>query len=416
MKQRKRIALLGTAALAGCLLWIVHPGGNSAKALVEGLNGPDAVECFSQLRQWEDEKVDAAILEGTRHASARVRGQCARLLGQRQDVTMVSALTPLLSDKDLAVRNQAARSLLPLLDDDEVIELLRTSRLSANSQMVMLGAMLREPTALTNKNLLDWARDRNHSTEVRQGCYVVLRTHHNPCFGEKKAEKEQMPAMLAARGRIQQRSHEDAVDPSCPIEVRCAALPLNAILRGPSAYDEMLGFLKAPEPLLREAGLMALAYTQDGRAWPLFCQLVVDSQQSPDFRVAALNGLRYLAKTLSKEKEAFPILCKLAEDTSNPVPLRGAALGSLRHYRFELEAMRIARQALGDKHPLVRGKAAYSLSVLGDWNAPLDSPLWLQPSLDEVKKAQASETDPEAKCAMDSAICSLETRIANRGK
>ena len=412
----KRIALLGTACLVGGLLWVARPANSSAPALVEGLNGADAVECFSQLRQLEDEKTDEAIIAGTKHASARVRGQCARLLGQRQDVTMVSVLTPMLSDKEPAVRNQAARSLLPLLDDEQVVELLATSELSAGSQMVMLGALLRDPLAMTNKNLIAWALDRRHTPEVRSGCYQALRTHHNPCFGEKKGDKEQLPAVLSARARIQQQSHEDALDKACPIEVRCCALTLNATLRGAEAYNEMLGFLKAPEPQLREASLMALAYTEDARTWPLFSGLVLDTQQTDGFRVGALAGLRFVSKKQKKEKEAFPLFCKVVEENTNPVAVRAAALGYLRPYRFELEAMRIARQALGEKDAAIRLKAAHSLSGLGDWNAPLDSPLWLQPSLDLVKAAQAKETDPEAKCAMDSAICSLEARIANRGK
>jgi HEAT repeat protein len=417
VKDKKGIALLAIAVIVGSLLWVVaRPSGNSAQALIEGLNGTDAVECFSQLRQLEDDKTDTAIIEGTRHASARVRGQCARLLGQRQDVTMVSVLTPMLSDPDQAVRNQAARSLLPLLDDEEMVELLRTSKLPNSSQIVMLGAALRDPVAITNKNLLDWTLDRSHSSELRQGCYGVLRTHHSPCFGDKKSEKEQLPAVLAARARIQQQSREDAVDRACPLEVRCSALPLYATLQGPSAYDETLGFLKSPEPLLREAALMALAYTEDGRAWPLFCRLAVDSHQPERFRIATLSGLRHLAKKLGHEKAAFPLFCKVIEDINNPAPVRAAALGHLRPYRFEPEAMRIARQALTEKQPLMRVKAANSLAGLGDWNAPLDSPLWLQPSLDLVKAARTSESDPDAKCAMDSAIRSLESRIANRGK
>lgn len=412
----KRTALLAVALLAGGLLWVARPGGNSAQDLVEGLNGADAVECFSQLRQLEDEKADAAIIGGTKHASARVRGQCARLLGQRQDVTMVSILTPMLSDPDQAVRNQAARSLLPLLDDDEMVELLRTSSLPNSSQIVMLGAALRDPVAITNKNLLDWALDRSHTSELRQGCYGVLRSHHSPCFGEKKSEKEQLPAVRAARARMQQQSYEDAVDRACPIEVRCSALPLYATLRGPAAYEDTLGFLKSPEPPLREAALMALAYTEDGRAWPLFCRLVMDTHQPDRFRIGTLAGLRHLAKKLGQEKVAFPLFCKVVEDAANPPAVRAAALGHLRPYRFEREALRIARQAIAEKHPLMRAKAAYCLAGLGDWNAPLDSPLWLQPSLDLVKAARAEETDAEAKCSMDSAICSLESRIANRGK
>lgn len=404
----KRIALLGAVFLVGGLLWVARPAGGSARALVEGLNGRDAVECFSQLRQLEDEKTDEAIIEGTKHSSARVRGQCARLLGQRQDVTMVSVLTPMLSDQDPSVRTQAARSLLPLLDDEQVVELLATSDLSAGSQMVMLGALLRDPLTLTNKNLVDWALDRRHTPEVRSGCYLVLRTHHSPCFGNKE--------QLAARTRIQQQSHQDVLDKACPIEVRCSALALNATLRGTSAYNEMLGFLKAPEPQLREASLMALAFTEDARAWPLFCGLVLDTHQADGFRVNTLAALRFVSRKQKKEKEAFPIFCKVAESTTNPVPVRAAALGYLRTYRFELEAMRIARRALEEKDAAIRLKAAYCLSGLGDWNAPLDSPLWLQPSLDLVKAAQAKETDPAAKCAMDSAICSLESRIANRGK
>lgn len=412
----KRIAVIGTAVLAGGLLWAVRPANHSAQALVEGLNGPDAVNCFSELRLMEDEKTDEVIVAGTKHTSARVRGQCARLLGQRQDVTMTAVLAPLLSDPDPSVRNQAARSLLPLLDDEEMLELLRGDKLPTASQIIMVGTLLRDPTALANKDLLNWMLDRNHSDEIRSGCYMLLRSHHSPNFGEKKAEKEQLPAVLAARQRILKQAHQDACDKSCNEEVRRAALPLFAALTGPSAYPEMLTFLEAPEPALREASLVALAATHEPKAWPLFCRLALDRHQAPGFRIATLNGLRFLARGLGKEKEAFPILCRIAESQQEAAEVRAAAVSGWRPYRFEPEALRIARQLLREKEPLLRAKGALCLSGLGDWNAPLDSPFWLEPSLKVVKEQLAVESDADARCAMQSAVCTLEQRIANRGK
>jgi HEAT repeat protein len=414
----KRMAVLATAVLAGGLLWAVRPANVSATTLVEGLNGPDAVNCFSELRQMEDEKTDEAIVAGTKHSSARVRGQCARLLGQRQDVTMAAILAPMVSDPDPSVRNLAARSLLPLLDDEEMVELLRSDKLPPASQIVMLAALLRDPLAITNAPLLDWALDRAHPTDVRVGCYVNLRSHHCPNFGEKKAEKEQLAEVLAARQRIIQQARADAYDGDCPEEVRCAALPLYAALSGPAVYDEVLAFLKHPLPALREASLLALASTHDARTWGLFCKLAVDSRQPLGFRLSSLHGLRYLARGLGKEKEkeAFPILCRVAEDRKEPVEVRSVALASLRPYRFEQEAMRIARAAMQAPEPLLRQKAAFCLAGLGDWNAPPESPFYLEPSLKLVQDSLAKESDAEAKCAMQGAVCSLEGRIANRGK
>lgn len=412
----KRIAVFGTAVLAGGLLWVARPADRSAQALVEGLNGRDAVNCFSELRAMEDEKTDAVIVAGTKHPSARVRGQCARLLGQRQDVTMAGVLAPLLSDPDPSVRNQAARSMLPLLDDQEMLELLRSNKLPPASQIIMVGTLLRDPAAITNKDLLDWMLDREHSDEIRSGCFSLLRNHHAPAFGDKTAEKEQLPAVLAARQRILQQAHQDLYDKACSQEIRGSALSLYAALSGPKAYPEVLTFLKAPEPAQREACLVALVATHEPKAWPLFCQLAVDGHQSLGFRIATLGGLRHLARRLAKEKEAFPILCRIAEDPGEPAELRATALSGLRPYRYEREALRIAKQSLQEKEPVLRAKAAYCLSGLGDWNAPLDSPFWLEPSLKVVKERLAVESDAEAKCAMQSAVCSLETRIANRGK
>ncbi|MBX3172113.1 MAG: hypothetical protein KF760_32210 [Candidatus Eremiobacteraeota bacterium] len=413
----KRIAVLGTALLAGGILWLGRPaGGHSAQALVEGLNGPDAVNCFAELRQLEDEQTDAAIIAGTKHTSARVRGQCARLLGQRQDVTMAARLAPMLSDPEPIVRNQAARSLLPLLDDEETVELLRSTKLDPGSQLVMVGALLRDPVAITNKPLLDWLLDASHNSEVRVGCYVALRRYRCPEFGQKQSEKEQLPAVLAARRRIIQQVHDEARDASCEEAVRCAALPLYAALTGSTAYEEMLTFMQAPQPALREASLLALAETRDPRAWPLFCKLAGDTRQAPGFRVEALKGLRHMARAPGKKKEVFPLFCRVAQNTNEPPVIRAAALSSLRAYRFDAEALRIARESLTEQEPLVREKAAQCLSELGDKNASKDSPVWLEPSLELVKVALARETDPGAKCAMQSAICSLEGRLASRGK
>ncbi|MFN8608037.1 MAG: hypothetical protein U0931_10940 [Vulcanimicrobiota bacterium] len=411
------VAALAAAVLFS-LVWVTGPArrARTPQALVEGLAGSDAVNCFAELNQNEDESVTAAIIAGTRHRRARVRSQCARLLGQRQDVELVSALTPLLADSDTGVSNSAARALVPLLDDEELLSLLRDSHLTPASQLVMAATLLRDPTTLTNTAFVDWLLDRSHSSETRRGAYQAIRARHSPCYGEKKLEKENLPAVLTARQRILVQARQDGFDPACEESVRCSALPLYATLRGSSAYSELLPVLKADSPQLREAALVAIGASKDERALALFTQIARDSAEMDSFRMVALAGLRARIQAGNQDAEIFKLFCQLAQDKQQATPVRAAAMGSLRVFRFDPEALAIARQGLSDKEPSVRQRAAIAVAALGDKNARLGERNALEPSLIQLKLALAVEGDAEARCALEGAVCTLQGRIASRGK
>lgn len=414
----KRIGIaVVLAALLGSLVWASLPSSRrTPEQLVEGLSGSDAVNCASELRQNEDEAFTQAIVEGTKSPKARVRAQCARLLGQRQDVELASALTPLLSDKDPAVSTQAARALVPLLDDDELLELMRNPQLPAASQLAVANVLLRNAAVLANGPFVDWLLDRGHTAEVRQGAYQILRAHHSPCYGERKSEKEQLAQVLAARQRIAKQARQDAFDPACDETVRCAALPLYAVLVGAPAYSEVLPFLKSDSEPLRQACLVSLAATKDPRRLELFFRFAQDRHEAESLRVQALGGLRGMVADGAKDERIFGLFCKYAVDPEQPAKVRAISVGSLRAYRLTPGALEAARQALHDKDPLVRQKAALAVGGLGDNNAKFGDANYLEPGLLEMKVARACEADSCTQCAMDQAICNIERRIADRGK
>lgn len=414
----KRIGIaIVLAALLGSLVWASLPSSRrTPQQLVEGLSGSDAVNCASELRQNEDDAFTQAIVEGTKSPKARVRAQCARLLGQRQDVELASALTPLLSDKDPAVSTQAARALVPLLDDDELLELIRNPQLPPASQLAVANVLLRNAAVLANQPFVDWLLDRGHTPEVRQGAYQILRAHHSPCYGERKSEKEQLAAVLAARQRIAKQARQDGFDPACDETVRCAALPLYAAITGSPAYAEVLPLLKSDSEPLRQACLLSLAATKDPKALELFFKIARDKQESEGLRAQALGGLRGLVADGAKDQRIFDLFCTYAVDPGQPAKVRAVSAGSLRAYRFIPRALQVALQAVHDKDPLVRQKAAQAVAVLGDKNAKFGEANFLEPGLVQMKLARACESDSCTQCAMDQAICNIESRIAGRGK
>ncbi|MBS2035601.1 hypothetical protein JST97_11485 [bacterium] len=419
MKRMLIGALL--AILLGGLGWLgrgvlAGPGPKSPQALVEGLSGSDAVNCFAELRQNEDDTVTSAIVAGTKHPRSRVRAQCARLLGERQDVALVPVLTPMLADSDASVSNNAAKALLPLLDDEELLALLRDARLTPASQLVMASTLLRDQSMLANKAFLDWLLDRTHSPEIRAGAYDAIRLRHLSCYGEKKLEKENLAAVLEGRQRISQQARQDGLDVNCEEGVRCSALIVYGKLGGNQAYPELVKLLKSSTGTLREASLVAVVATQDPRSVALLSAMVKNSQEPDQVRAVALLGLRALVLDGLEDKSICPLVCQLAQDTGQPPQLRATAMGSLRAFRFNSRALQIARQGLTDKDPLIRMRAAQSVAGLGDKNARLGETNCLEPSLAQLKLALACESKPEARCALESAVRTLEGRMASRGK
>lgn len=368
MSIRKWTIFLAIPILVAGVLWAVRPAPPAtARSLVEGLDGRGGVYCFDQLRQTDSEEVEEAVVEGTRHRSPRVRGQCARLLGLRQDVTMVHFLEPLLGDPDLGVRAQAAKAMVPLLDDQELLEMLLGDRLTPSARLGVVHAMLRDPGAITNKPLLDWLLDRKHPAELRAGAYLALCASGAVC----KLSKADT-AMLAAQQRILQQAKADGFDKKCPLPARSGALQLYAAFHGSEAFAEVLPLTRAQDPGVREAALLALASTKDERA--------------------------------------VPLLCAVSQDSSQAVSTRALALGALPTFRWNAQALETARGALEEDNACLRAQAARAVGVLGDKNAPSGSPAHLGASVEGVKKALAQERDPDAQCALRGALCSLEAR------
>lgn len=369
MSFRKWVVLLAIPLLAAGLLWAVRPAPSpSARSLVEGLQGRGAVYCFDQLRQLETEEAEQAVVAGTRHRRPRIRGQCARLLGLRKDIAMVPFLEPLLGDPDPGVQAQAAKAIIPLLDDRELLELLRGNRLTPAARLSVVRAVLREPGAIADAALLDWLLDRGHDPELRQRAFLALADSGIACKPKKNAD----PVLLAARQRIFEQAKADAFDPQCNLLARSGAMQLYAAFQGSAAFAELLPLTRAPQPGLREAALLALAATKDERVAPL--------------------------------------LCAVSKDKTQPVSTRAVALGALPCFRWNGPALETARLALNDPEPRLRAQAARAVGILGDKNAPAHSPSHLGPSLEVVKKALAREQDPDAQCALRGALCSLEAR------
>ena len=362
--MKGKLLLLAAISLGG-LLWAVPPKNTSAPELVEGLNGPGGVECFSQLRQSEDEGVEEAILQGTQHRSARVRAQCARLLGQRQDVTMVHPLEKLLGDPDKGVRTQAAKALVPLLSDEELLEMLSQGGLSLASQAVLATTLLRDPAALANTPLLDWLLDRSHPPALRGFAYQALRESHAPHFGRRRSEKPLLSAVLAARARMQKQARQDAFDNQCPLPTRKGALVLYARLQGASAYEEILPLTRSPNFRLRDLALPALATT--------------------------------------RHPQALEVLCSIAQDSSQPLNTRGTAVTSLRIFRDQPLALATARSLLDDEEARLRRDSAQVLSSMGDREA-----------LPLLKAAQTRELDLDTEWVLRDAVNSLESRKRRR--
>lgn len=344
------------AYLVGVVLLLTGCQRQNARQMVEGLAGGDGVACFAALREDEDSR--QAVLAGLAHRSARVRGQCARLLGMSQDVTVVSRLQPLLIDGDLGVRQQTARAMISLLDSGELLELLQSNEMALPARAALAQAMLRDPAELSEKPFVDWLLDRSHPNSLRAFLYRVLRESHSPGYGQGRPEKL-LPLVEQARKRILAQARADAGNEAESVEVRSGALPLVATLARGQAYGETLAIYKAPRVplLLREAALTALGCTRREEALKILVATVSDAGQTTSMRLAAINGLTHLGST--------QVLYTLLEDPD----------------------------------PKVRGKSAMALSC---FNEPA--------AVKALQHALEGELDEETQAVMRLAIRRLENR------
>ena len=336
----------------------------SPQQWVNGLAGQDGVACFASLRQASEPEALESILQGLHHPNPRVRGQCARLLSQRQNVTVVDDLQPLLSDRDSGVRQQAGRAMVSLLDDRELLELLNSDKISEPARVALAQAMLRDPAELTEKPFLDWLLDVHHRPALRASLYRSLRESHAPCYGQTKREQPLLEGVLKARQRIHQQVHRDALNPRENLEVRAESLHLYALLAGPASFSE-LNALTTPAATyrLREAALLSLGATGHPQAVARLARVAADEQLPGSLRQSALMGLQQMSNQPAATLAVIPLL------QSPEANLRRRAASALFH--------------LGDKR-----------------------------AIPPLQAALAQELDDDARCVMNAALRHLQGREA----
>lgn len=351
--MRKTVLLIALFGLAACQR-------QDSRQLVEGLASGDGVACFAALRQDDSSRCRAAIISGTAHRSARVRSQCARLLGLSQDISTVTNLQAMLTDPDLGVRQQAARALVPLLDSDELVELLKSQQLPVVARAAIVSAMLRDPAELTETGFLDWLLDRSHPAQMRVFLYRALRDSHAPCYGDARGEAKLKPVVEQARRRIAEQVRADVHNRAEPVEVRAAALPLLAALAQGQAVAEILAVFESRDsgPRLREAAILALGCT--------------------------------------RQPQALATLGPVASDPNLPLSLRLGAVGGLSGLGNQ-DAAQALRSLLSDSDPRIRAKTATALYAIRD-----------QSALEPLRQALEQELDDDAQRSLRWAVRGLE--------
>ena len=277
--------LLGLLLLSGCSERPADPG-----KLVEALSGSEIVAAFSVLESSQEAGIVPAIVEGTHHPNARVRAQCAKLLARRRDVTGIEPLKKMLGDSDLLARGQAARSLVTLLENEPVKELIARTDLSWQARHALIQAFLRlGPESLLEPECLDWLDGPSWPLPARIANIKALRARYTPASRELPEGTARVQTMI-------DRAHRIARNESNDVEWRAAAWGLYARLSGPVCFEELVGVRAAtPHRRLQESLTVALGLSAHPEALPRLAAIARDRKQFSSVRCAALQGLAELA-------------------------------------------------------------------------------------------------------------------------
>lgn len=298
--------LLLAFLMAGC-----QTAQPSPQQMVAGLAGPEGVEYFALLRQQaDDESARDAIVAGLKSPNVRVRGQCARLLGTRRDVTVVEPLRDLLLDSDPTVRWQAARALVPVVESRELVEWLRSPQMPDASRLVLARAMLVDPAELTEPAFVDWLMDARHPPSFREALYRAHLEFHVVKYGSRRGEQALAGEVRSARQRIATALRSDALDRHKSAEFRSVALQLYGSLGANQAFDDLRA-VASREPvgsLTHRGALLALGRTEDPRAVAILRGYAVDRSLPLAVREAAVRGLAGVARNPGTVDALLPLL------------------------------------------------------------------------------------------------------------
>lgn len=350
--------------LAGCLSRPYVPA-----EWVEKLAGAEGIAAFSELEQHREDATSQALVVGLRHPQARVRNQCLRLLGTRQDTRWIDAIVPLVNDTDQGVANQAARVLLQLMDTPELVELLQSGKVGEKGAILLTTLVLQDPLEVACQPLLEWilqTTDSERNIVVLRG----LREAWNPRAQRRigKRYPDLVASLEEAHHRLSRRALELAEAPTSSEELRFHAYALYACFGGPKSYPRIQKIYQAVRsPDQRMIGLLLLGLTQSPEAIPELKRIALDRNQSLEFRVA---GARALSR-MPYQPEAQQALVELLQA---PEPnLRERAYGGLA-WTGEASCLPALRQAAEkESEPRLRRRARDAVSrVEGRLKTPDD--------------------------------------------
>jgi HEAT repeat protein len=259
--------------------------------LVEALAGSGAAEASRQLSRDERAEFSQALIGGLKHPEARVRGQCAVILGNRNDVHFASPLIPVLDDKEAGVRSQAARSLARLLDAQQLLEILRQPQISSAARFALIEALLRIPEDLAEPQLVDYLLEP-HPEPMVTHIFQCLNSTWSPC----RMREAKSPELALAHQALARYAFQVARATSASPALRKNALTLYATFQGESSFETLKKIVshKSQPDFMREGAVLGLGLCQAPASMKFLSEHAQNPNSSLDSRIAAVQGLGHL--------------------------------------------------------------------------------------------------------------------------
>lgn len=290
--------LLAALFLGGCLA-----GQPALPVLIDDLGTSQAVAAFRELDQNPDPAVFNALLEGTRHTQARVRAQCARLLGRKKDVTAIASLKAMLTDPDRASRVQAARALVVLADPEQVLEWLQDPQTTPPTREALADALVADQCEEVLPVLRTWLADKQQSLALR----LIA------CRGLQDAgNRAQANELLLAQVK----------DASNDQELRARALEAYGSSAGAAGVPVLIEWLQRTPVKLQEGALRGLGHTRTPEAIRQLEKTYRDRSLGTHHRVLAV-----MAISESNKSDGARALVIGALEDPDPLVRRAAAKG-----------------------------------------------------------------------------------------
>lgn len=280
--------LVGALLLGGCL-----GSQPDLTSLIEDLGTNQAVNAYRELDQSTDPAAFNALLEGTRNSKARVRAQCARLLGRKKDVTAISSLKTMLGDPDRSTRVQAARALVVLADPQQVLEWMQEPQTTPPVREVLAASLVNDQCEEVVPVLRGWLEDKKQPLALRMIA----------CRGLQDTGQAE-PLLLA---QVKDASNDQ--------ELRARALEAYGASAGPQGVAELARWLTRPPLKLQEGAIKGLGHARSPEALALLEPIYRDRTLPTSHRHFAVLGIG----ESNKSEKARALIIGALEDPDNVV-------------------------------------------------------------------------------------------------